>query len=132
MKNAFSRFGYTCAAAAVFCVATSIASAGTMNRITVNLPEDTVAGSSTLTAGTYTITDVEPAGGVHVFVFQGENGKRVTLQAGTIEQFSEPSKTSLVLSRKGSEFRLDKLLIEGFSRGYEFDSGRQNDFRERK
>ncbi len=31
-----------------------------MNRITVNLPEDTIAGGNTLTAGTYTITDVEP------------------------------------------------------------------------
>ena len=132
MKNAFSRFGYTCAAATLFCAATSMASAGTMNRITVNLPEDAIAGSSTLAAGTYTITDVEPAGGVHVFVFQGENGKRVTLQAGTIEQFSESSKTSLVLSRRGSEFRLNKLLIEGSARGYEFDSGRQSDSRERK
>jgi hypothetical protein len=132
MKNAFSRLGYTCAAAALFCAATSIASAATMNRITVNLPEDTVAGSSTLAAGAYTITDVEPAGGVHVFVFRGENGKLVTLQAGTIAQASESSKTSLVLSRRGSEFRLNKILIEGSSLGYEFDSGRQGDVREQK
>jgi hypothetical protein len=132
MKNAISRFGYTCAAAALFCAATGITSAATMNRITVNLPEDTIAGSSILTAGNYTITDVEPAGGVHVFVFRGENGKPVMLQAGTIEQFSEPSKTSVVLTKKGPEVRLDKLLIEGSSLGYEFDNGRQNDSRERK
>ncbi len=126
MKNAISGFGYTCVTAALLCAATGITSAATMNRVTVNLPEDTIAGSSTLTAGTYTITDLEPAGGVHVFVFRGENGKLVTLQAGTIEQSSEPSKTSLVLSKKGSEVRLDKLLIEGSSLGYEFDGGRPN------
>ena len=129
MKNAISRFGYTCAAAALLC---GISSAETMNRITVNLPEDTVAGTSTLAAGTYTITDLEPAGGVHVFVFRGENGKQVTLQAGTIERFSESPKTSVVLQRNGSETRLDKLLIEGSSLGYEFDNGRQNDPRDRK
>ena len=129
MENAISRFGYTCATAALLCAATGITSAGTMTRVTVNLPEDTIAGSSTLTAGTYTITDLEPAGGVHVFVFRGENGKQITLQAGTIEQASESSKTSVVLSKKGSEVRLNKLLIEGSSLGYEFEGGRQNDSR---
>jgi hypothetical protein len=129
MKNAISRFGYTCAAAALLCATAGITSAATMNPITVNLPEDTIAGTSTLAAGTYTITDVEPAAGVHVFVFRGENGKPVMLQAGTIEQSSEPSKTSVVLSQKGSEIRLDKLLIEGSSRGFEFDSARPNELR---
>jgi len=129
MKNAISRFGYTCAAAALLCAATGITFAGTMNRVTVNLPEDTMAGSATLAAGAYTITDLEPAGGVHVFVFRSENGKQVTLQVGTIEQVSEPSKTSVVLSKTGSEVRLNKLLIEGSSRAYEFDGGRQNDSR---
>jgi hypothetical protein len=132
MKNAISRFGYTCAAAALFCAAAPIMSAGIMNRITVNLPEDTIAGNSTLAAGPCTITDVEAAPGIHMFVFQGETGKPVTLQAETVEQRSEPSKTRLVLTRKGSEFRLDKLLIEGSSLGYEFEAGRQNDSRERK
>jgi len=130
MKNAISRFGYTCAAAALLCAATGITFAGTMNRVTVNLPEDTIAGSSTLAAGAYTITDLEPAGGVHVFVFRSENGKQVTLQVGATEQSSEPSKTSvLVLSRNGAQVRLNKLLIEGSSLGYEFDGGRQNDSR---
>lgn len=127
MKNAISRFGYTCAATALFCAGAGVMSAGTMNRITVNLPQDTLAGGNTLPAGTYTITDIEPAGGVHVFIFRGEGGKQVTLQAGTIDQASEPSKSSLVLFRKGSEVRLDKLLIEGSSVGYEFEPGRQND-----
>jgi hypothetical protein len=131
MKNAISRFGYTCAAAALFCAAGAV-SAETMNRITVNLPEDTIAGSNTLAAGTYTITDIEPASGVHVFVFRGAGGKPVMLQAETIEQASGPSKSSLVLSRTGSEVRLDKLLIEGSSLGYEFDFGRQNDSQDRK
>ena len=123
MKNAISRFGYTCAATALFCAAAGVLSAGTMNRITVNLPQDTIAGSTTLPAGNYTITDIEPAGGVHVFVFRGENGKLATVPAGTIEQGSEPTKSSLLLFRKGSEVRLDKLLIEGSSVGYEFEPG---------
>jgi hypothetical protein len=129
MKNALSRFGYTCVAAALFCAGAGIMPAASMNRVTVNLPEDTIAGNSTLTAGTYTVTDLEPAGGVHVFVFRGENGKLVTLPAGTIEQASEPAKSSVVLSKQGSEVRLDKLLIEGSSIGYEFDAGRQTDSR---
>ena len=131
MKNAISRFGYTCAATALFCAVAGVMSAETMNRITVNLPEDTVVGSSILAAGTYTITDLETAG-AHVFIFRGESGKPVMLQAETIEQASEPAKSSLVLSKKGSEVRLDKLLIEGSSLGYEFEPGRQNDSRDQK
>lgn len=131
MKNAISRFGYTCAAAALFYIAGGVMSAETMNRVTVNLPEDTIAGSNILAAGAYTITDVEPAPGVHVFVFQGENNKPVMIQAEPVEQSSEPSKSSLMLTRKGSEVRLDKLLIEGSSLGYEFQPV-QNDSRERK
>ena len=117
MKNAFSRFGYTCAAAAVLA---GIAGAQTMNRITVNLPEDVVAGGTTLPAGPYMITDLEPASGNHIFVFRGENGKPVFIQAETIDQASEQAKTALVLSKTGSEVRLDKLLIEGSSLGFEF------------
>lgn len=120
MKNAISRFGYTCVATAVFCTAAGVMSAQTMNSVTVNLPEDTIAGSNILAAGTYTITDLESASGNHVFVFRGESGKPVTLQAATIEQISEPSKSSVVLSRQGAEVRLDKLLIQGSSLGYEF------------
>src|SRR5690349_7593481 len=103
MKNAISRFGYTCAATALFCAVTGVMSAETMNRITVNLPENTVAGSNTLAAGAYIITDIEAGPGVHVFVFRGESGKPVMLQAETVEQVFEPSKSSLVLSKKGSE-----------------------------
>jgi hypothetical protein len=123
MKNAISRFGYTCAAAAVLA---GLAGAQTINRITVNLPEDVIAGGTTLAAGSYTITDIEPASGNHIFLFRGENGKPVAIQAETIDQPSEQSKTAIVLSKSGSEVRLDKLLIEGSSLGYGFAGGHQN------
>ncbi|HWD99010.1 MAG TPA: hypothetical protein VG345_08240 [Bryobacteraceae bacterium] len=123
MKNAISRFGYTCAAAAILA---GLAGAQTLNRITVNLPQDVLAGGTTLPAGSYTITDIEPFSGNHVFVFRGENGKPVAIQAETIDQSSEQSKTAVVLSKTGSEVRLDKLLIEGSSLGYEFAGGHQN------
>jgi hypothetical protein len=123
MKNAISRFGYTCAAAAILA---GLAAAQPMNRITVNLPEDVLAGGTTLPAGSYTITDVEPASGNHIFVFRGENGKPFTIQAETIDQASEQSKTAVVLWKTGSEVRLDKLLIEGSSLGYDFGGAHQN------
>jgi hypothetical protein len=59
-------------------------------------------------------------------VFRGENGKPVLVQAETINQASEQSKTAVVLSKTGSEVRLDKLLIEGSSLGYEFAGGHHN------
>jgi hypothetical protein len=122
MKNAFSRFGYTCAAAAVVA---GLAGAQTMNRITVNLPEDIIAGGTTLPAGPYTITDLQPASGNHIFVFRGADRKPLFIQGATMDQGAEQSKTAVVLSKTGSELRLNKLLIEGSSLGFEF-GGQQN------
>ncbi len=123
MKNALQRFGYTCVAAMIAAGITGTVlvqnmQAQPLNLISVTLPQDVTIGSSVLPAGNYTIQDIDPASGNHLFVFRGEN-KTVVVPGATVESL-ESAKTAVVLTRTGSAARLDKLVIEGSSIGYDF------------
>lgn len=120
MKTAIQRFGYTCVAALVAAGITGSMFAQTTNLLTVNLPEDVTVGATLLPAGNYTVEDLQPISGNHLFLFRGENNKPVILQAATIGETQENAKTAVVLTRTGSAAHLDKIVVQGSSIGYEF------------
>jgi hypothetical protein len=118
MKNAFSRIGQTC----VFGVLMAGAMfAGSVSRVTVNLPHAVTVGAATLPSGEYTLSAIDMGDGVEYFVMRSEHGPAVTLSAQRIDASEAAGKTQITLQRDGDSWRLDRLFVHGSDNsGYQF------------
>jgi len=110
MKNAFSRIGQTCVfgvlmAGAVF--------AGSVERVTVNLPHAVTVGATTLPSGEYTLSAIEMSDGNEYFVIRSEHGPAVTLPAQKIDASETADKTRVTIQKDGDLWRLDKIFVHG-------------------
>jgi hypothetical protein len=121
MKNAFARFGRICVSVVV---GTGLAAvglmAGSVNRVTVTLPHPVTVGSTTLPQGTYSISSLDMSDGSEYFIVRGDHTPSVTLQAQKIDADDQSDKTQVILTQDGSEWRFDKLFVEGVGTGYQF------------
>jgi len=122
MKNAFSRFGYTCASVVIGGVlAASALLAGQVNRVTVTLPHSVKVGSTVLPSGEYTISSMSMADGDEYFIVRGEHTPVVTLAAQKIDAADEQTnRTQLLFSQDGSDWHFERMFLKGDSIGYQF------------
>jgi len=114
MNSLFSRIAISgiLAAGAMF--------AASMNDLTVTLPHAVSVGSTTLPGGTYTISPMETRDGAEYFVVRGRGTAPVILTAQKTDSAVEAPKTEITLSETGDTWKLDKLVIQGETTGYEF------------
>lgn len=117
MKNAFSRIGQTCAFGVLMAGAML---AGSIDRVTVNLPHAVTVGATTLPSGEYTLSTVDMSDGNEYFVMRSGNGAAVALAAQKIDATEAGGKTQVTFQRDGDSWHLDKLFVAGNSNGYQF------------
>jgi hypothetical protein len=115
MKNAFLRVGYTCASI-LAAGGLMMASAEQHDVATVNLSQPVMVGSTTLPGGHYTIVDE----GNNLFLVRSDNGDQALVFGRKIEESKQAPKTELILKNDGEGLRLDQLVLEGETTGYEF------------
>ena len=113
MKNTFALLfaGAVLAAGTLF--------AAPINDLTVTLPHVVTVGSTTLPAGTYTMTPMESSDGTGFFVVRGANVSPVVLPVQKVEGESA-ARTAVTLTESGDTWRMDKLSIQGETTAYEF------------
>jgi len=117
MKNAFSRIGQTC----VFGVLMAGAMlAGSIDRVTITLPQAVTVGSTMLPSGEYTLSPVDMGDGNEYFVIRSEHGAAISLTARKIDAEETDGKAQVTLQKDGDSWHLDKLFVPGSSVGYQF------------
>ncbi len=120
--NALMRFGRTCVSTVIAgAVMAGGLLAGSLNPVKVTLPHAVTVGSTTLPTGDYTITTVSMSDGEQYFVVRGEKGPIATLPAMRIDASEqESSKTSVIFTQDGDQWKFDRLFIQGEDTGYQF------------
>lgn len=105
-------------------IMTGIVAAGAMfaasfNEITVTLPHPVTVGSTTLQAGTYTLSPMEMSDGGEYFVVRGENATPVVIPVQKSDNLTAAKKTEITMSETATGWHFDKLTVQGDSTSYE-------------
>jgi len=105
----------------LFCTAL-LAQGPVTDRLTVEFKDPGVVGDATLPAGQYTVRQLDTASSPRVFEFVAADGTRTeaTASAAPILDNFARHPSSVVLTRRGNNFQLSRIWIEGQSYGYEF------------
>jgi membrane peptidoglycan carboxypeptidase len=93
--------------------------AAKLNDITVTLPHSVTVGSSTLPAGTYTMSPMEMSEGTEYFVIRGAKTNPVVISTVKVEG-DVAARSQVQISESNGAWRLDKLSVEGDTTSYEF------------
>lgn len=96
---------------------------------TFTVPFDFVAGTTTMPAGEYHISN-GPASGT--LSFRGGDRHTIQVSAGNIETLNASAQTKLVFHRYGGRYFLSQLWIEGENLAHEVPIGSQERERARK
>ena len=89
------------------------------DRMLVNVPFDFTVGTTTLSAGDYSVNRVTDWNGAVVLRDQNEPNNAKFVNTNAAEAVTAPSKSKLVFHRYGNRYFLSQIWIEGNIRGRE-------------
>jgi len=100
-----------------FCSFLGIAAAQNRTFMTVNLPNATMVGSTSLPAGEYTVREIQSAGNGAILQFSDVTGHRATVFAQEIP--SDVTRSEVTLKSDGERLQLDKIFLAERDYGFQ-------------
>jgi hypothetical protein len=100
-----------------FCSSLGLAAAQTGTFMTVNLPNATMVGSTSLPAGEYTVREIESNGNGAILQFGNATGTKATVFAQQIP--SDVTRSEVTLKSDGAHLQLDKIFLAERDYGFQ-------------
>jgi hypothetical protein len=111
------------AATALLLAASALPAQGPISdKMTVTFSSPVTVEGTTLAPGEYAIRQLPSASNPRILEFSSENGTKIEVTATAIPVLdnSTPTRTSVILDQRGSDYQLKRIWVQGKDYGYEF------------